>query len=97
MDADGQEHPLTESDIEEELNAPDVEYYDDGSVWVYYKNQKIDITDKFDDEKICYLKIEDGKDTLYLTIKYEIIEQRNARTGICRNWRSLIKDLFYSP
>lgn len=71
MDADGQEHPLTEADIEEELNAPDVEYYDDGSVWVYYKNQEIDITDKFDDEKICYLKIEDGEDTLYLTIKYE--------------------------
>ena len=37
FDADGNERPLTEDEIMEELNAPDVEYFDDGSVWVYYK------------------------------------------------------------
>ena len=42
FDADGNERPLTEDEIMEELNAPDVEYLDDSSVWVYYKNQKIE-------------------------------------------------------
>ena len=71
MDADGTTHPLTEDDIIEEMNAPDVEYLDDGTVMVYYKNQKIDITDKFDKDKVCYLKIVDDDKTLYLTIKYQ--------------------------
>lgn len=71
MDADGTTHPLTEDDIKEEMSQPDVEYLDDGTVMVYYKNQKIDITDKFDKDKVCYLKIVDGDKTLYLTVKYQ--------------------------
>ena len=55
----------------EELNAPDVEYFDDGSVWVYYKNQQIEITDKFDKDNVCYVKIENGDETIYMTIKYQ--------------------------
>ena len=31
----------------------------------------LDITDKFDKDQICYTKIDDGDDTLYLTIKYQ--------------------------
>ena len=68
---DGSERPLTEDEIMEELNAPDVEYLDDGSVWVYYKNQKIEITDKFDKDNICYVKIENGDETIYMTVKYQ--------------------------
>lgn len=71
MDADGTTHPLTEDDIMDEMSQPDVEYLDDGTVMAYYKNQKIDITDKFDKDKVCYLKIIDGDKTLYLTIKYQ--------------------------
>ena len=71
MDADGTTHPLTEDDIKKEMSQPDVEYLDDGTVMVYYKNQKIDITDKFDKDKVCYLKIVDGDKTLYLTFKYQ--------------------------
>lgn len=71
MDADGTTHPLTEDDIVDEMSQPDVEYLDDGTVMVYYKNQKIDITDKFDKDKVCYLKIVDGDKTLYLTVKYQ--------------------------
>lgn len=71
MDADGTTHPLTEDDILEEMSRPDVEYLDDGTIMVYYKNQKIDITDKFDKDKVCYLKIADGDKTLYLTVKYQ--------------------------
>ena len=71
FDADGNERPLTEDEIMEELNAPDVEYFDDGSVWVYYKNQQIEITDKFDKDNVCYVKIENGDGTL--NIRMDIV------------------------
>ena len=70
MDGDGAERPLTEDEIMEQINQPDVEYEDDGSVWLYYKDQKLDITDRFKDG-ICYVKLTDGEETLYLTVKYE--------------------------
>ena len=41
------------------------------SVWVYYHNQSIDITNKFNDNKVCFVKIADGDKTLYLTVKYQ--------------------------
>ncbi len=71
LDADGTEHSLTEKEIIEQLNMPEVEYEDDGSVWVYYENQKIEITDKFDKDKVCYVKIKGKEKTLYLTVKYQ--------------------------
>ena len=70
IQADGTEAPLTPEEIEEHLNMPDVEYEDDGSVWVYYQDQKLDITDKFVDG-VCYTKIEGKDKTLYLTVKYD--------------------------
>ena len=69
MDGDGVERPLTEDEIMEQINQPDVEYEDDGSGWLYYKDRKLDITDRFEDG-ICYVKLTDGKDVKYLTIKY---------------------------
>lgn len=71
FDADGTERPLTEEEIMEQINMPEVEYEEDGSVWVYYENQKIEITDKFDNDKICYVKIKGKEKTLYLTVKYQ--------------------------
>lgn len=70
IEDDGTERPLTESEILETLNEPEVEYKDDGTAWVYYYDQKIDITDKFEDG-ICYLKVSNGDKTLYMTIKYQ--------------------------
>ena len=70
MDGDGVERPLTEDEIMDEVNAPDVEYEDDGSVWLYYKDQKLDLTDRFTDG-ICYVKLTDGEETVYLTVKYK--------------------------
>lgn len=66
----GKERPLTEEEIMEEMNAPDVEYEDDGKVMVYYKNQSVDITNKFDKDGVCYVKLEDGKGAIYVTVKY---------------------------
>ena len=54
----------------ETMNQPEVEWCDDGSVWVYYYDQKIDITDKFEDG-ICYIKVNGPEESLYMTIKYK--------------------------
>ncbi len=70
IDNEGNEIPLSEEELMSDINAPDVEYKDDGSVWVYWQDQKVDITDKFDDG-FCFIKLTgiDGE-TLYITIKY---------------------------
>ena len=70
LEEDGTERTLTEEELWEEVTTPEVEYKEDGTVWVYYKNQKLDITDKFENE-ICYLQLEDGDEVKYLTIKYQ--------------------------
>ena len=67
----GKERPLTAEEYLEEWDSPDVEYLDDGSVWVYYRDQKIDITDKFDEDGICYVQVKDEKGPIYMTIKYQ--------------------------
>lgn len=71
IESDGSERPLTEDELMENINAPEVEYEEDGSVWVYYYDQKIEITDKFDKDNICYVKVSNDKETLYMTIKYQ--------------------------
>ncbi len=70
FDIFGRERPLTEAEILEHLDAPEVIYEDDGSVWVYYHSQRLEITDKFDDG-VCYVQVRDGGSTLYLTVKYD--------------------------
>lgn len=70
IDADGTERPLTESELLEELNAPDVRYLEDGTVWIYYYDQEIEITDRFKDG-VCYAKVSNGDETLYMTILYQ--------------------------
>jgi len=67
--ADGKERTLTEDEIMEHLNKPDVSYKDDGTVWVYYYNQALDITDKFENG-VCYVKLIHEEGELYLTVKY---------------------------
>jgi hypothetical protein len=67
---DGTTIPQTEEEILAHLQLPDVIYEDDGSVWVYWFEQKIDITDKFENE-FCYVKLESSEETLYMTIKYQ--------------------------
>ena len=66
---DGSERPLTEKEILEELSMPDVEYQENGSVWVYWCGQSIDITDRFENG-VCYVKLENSQDTLYMTVEY---------------------------
>ena len=70
IDSDGDERPLTEEEIIEHLNRPEVEYREDGSVWLYFRGQKLEITDRFTDG-ISYVQINDGEKPLYMTIEYE--------------------------
>ena len=70
IEADGTERPLTEEELIEHLDAPDVEYREDGSVWIYYHGQSLDITDRFADG-VCYVKLVDSEKTLYVTVKYQ--------------------------
>lgn len=66
----GKERPLTADELLEQRNMPDVEYKEDGTVWVYYLDQKMEITDKFKDG-FCFVELEaDGK-TQYITVKYQ--------------------------
>ncbi len=70
INPDGSERPLSEEELLDHLDDPDVRYEEDGSVWIYYFDQKIDITDKFDDN-VCYVQVSNGNETLYMTIKYQ--------------------------
>lgn len=70
IDIDGSERPLTQEELLEQLNMPDVEYRDDGSVWIYYRNQAMEITDRFNQDGVCFVQLKDGAKALYVTVKY---------------------------
>ncbi|MEG1604321.1 MAG: hypothetical protein RR340_11985, partial [Cloacibacillus sp.] len=67
---DGTEIPLSEEELIEQLMSPEVVYEDDGTVCVYWFGQKVDITDKFENN-VCYVKLVNGDDILYMTVKYQ--------------------------
>lgn len=69
FDDNGQERPLTDEEIMEHLNGPEVDYKEDGSVWVYYMDQALEVTDLFEDG-VCYVQLKDSDGSLYMTIKY---------------------------
>lgn len=69
IEADGSERPLTEEGLMEHLSMPEVEYKQDGSVWIYYMGQAMEITDRFH-EDICFVQLKNGEETLYVTVKY---------------------------
>lgn len=49
--------------------ATEVEEREDGTVTVYYLDQKLDVTDKFNEDGVCYVQLEGGEKTIYMTIK----------------------------
>ena len=71
FDPDGSERPLTEDEIFAHLDRPELQYKEDGTVWVFYHSQKIEITDLFDADGVCYLELKDGEDVLYVTVTKE--------------------------
>lgn len=69
--ADGSTRALTEEEILEELNSPNVEYLEDGTVWVYYHDDAVEITDLFDEDGVCYVQINTEDGPIYLTVEYQ--------------------------
>lgn len=69
IEDDGSERPLTEAEIMEQLDSPDVEYREDGSVWVCYHGGETEITDRFDADGVCYVQVKTDDGVLYLTVK----------------------------
>ena len=70
IDLDGTERPITEEEILEQLDIPDLVKKEDGSIWVYYHSQTFKITEEmYDDEGFCYLELRDGDDIWYTTIE----------------------------
>lgn len=43
----------------------------DGSIWVCYDSEAIEITDRFNEDGVCYVQFETDRGTRYLTIKYQ--------------------------
>ena len=73
IEDDGTERALTEEEMLEHLNAPEVVYEDDGTVMLYYRGQSLDITDRFDEDGLCHVLLRDEQDggkTLFVTIHY---------------------------
>ena len=67
----GEERPLTEEEIMEHLNEPEVVYEEDGSAWIYLYDQKMEITDKFDEDGICRVEVQHEDLTYYMTVYYQ--------------------------
>ena len=69
FEPDGTERVLTEEELLADINCPEVTYRDDGTVTVYYLDRALDITGKFDADGVCYVQLEGGEKTIYMTIK----------------------------
>ncbi len=67
---DGTEMPASNEDLEALLDGPEVEYDENGSVWIYWREGQLEVTDLFVDD-ICYVKLVSGDDVVYVTIKYQ--------------------------
>lgn len=63
--------PMTADELLEVPPSPEAEFDDDGSVWLYYMDQKLEITDKFDEDGFCYVTVMEGDHPLYVTVKYK--------------------------
>ena len=70
IDILGRERPLSEEEILDHLDMPEVEYRGDNTVWVYYHGQELEITDLFQDG-VCYIQLKEGDQVLYLTVEYQ--------------------------
>ena len=75
VNPDGSERPMTDEEIMErvmqQVQMPEVDYKKDGSVWVYYMDQAMEITDSFNSDGVCFVQLKNGLQTLYLTVTYQ--------------------------
>lgn len=68
MDGLGNTRPLTEKELTEHLENEVTTDTIDGRMYLFYKEQKLDITDKFSDKDYCYITLKDGEKSIYVTV-----------------------------
>lgn len=69
IDDSGNETWLSADEVAEELSkSAEIGVDEDGRVWVYYYDQKVEITDSFDEYGACSLTLTHGSETVYLEI-----------------------------
>lgn len=70
IDDFGKEHAVSAQEVLEELS-DQVIYTDTGRVKLFYydKQQEIDITDLFDEDGVCRVAVEDGRQLVYFTVR----------------------------
>ncbi len=66
----------------EHLNAPEAPYEDDGSVWIYYYGEKLDITHQFMRHDGCYVQLTNRGDRLPDFVKYQNVTMRQSSQEI---------------
>ena len=70
--ADGKEKWETLEEVEERLlNDPEVEKDEDGRIWLYLRDHKIDITEQIEKQGYAQEKIKDGLLADYITILWD--------------------------
>lgn len=67
-DPGGRERPLTEAEIMEEQDSPEVEFRDDGAILLWYRETGYNITDRFDEDGLCHIQIDADDGPLYVTV-----------------------------
>lgn len=69
IDEDGNETWLSADEVADEMsNSADIDIDEDGKVWIYYYDQKIEITDSFDENGVCSLTLTHEDQTVYLKV-----------------------------
>lgn len=102
IDADGNETWLSADEVAAEMsNFADIDVDEDGKVWIYYYDQKVDITDSFDENGICNLTLTHEDKTVYLEITkdedggYSLTQTENPTADSSEKYSG--KTGYYSP
>lgn len=72
---------------------PDVQYLDDGRIIVFYHSQAIEITDKFNENGVCYTTVSEGDKNFYMTIEKNDKDERRFELCIFEEYLHLISGL----
>ncbi len=70
INEDGTERPATEEEILSDLGWwPEVEYHADGTIWVSYHDQYLDVTDQVRDKKTAKVILTEGHDKITIAFQ----------------------------
>lgn len=69
MDMVGNETQMSADELINEMNGlPDVYEDDNGTVWIYYYDQSVDITDMFDEDSVCRVALSHDGEMIYIEV-----------------------------